>query len=653
VSPVHAETVGLVRNLASGHVSPQWHLVYDDWCETVCSPADQEPGQWEHLCTFNRHETYFDEGQAPPLADEWLTPPEQEVNRAHQRLAGMRQERHQTWQNSLEKDSREGTEDFTFQNPPPTDPGLPSDPGGPTHYSPSPTVDPLYPSWTRDDHSTTLPSSPTSTSSPCQSSRHKAPINRLVPKFTGKSYSSPSSLLFTVVALAKGITPQSAAMLQAQVLGYDPSTGLQEWLPPGINQSPMALKAKATSDPDLPALKESLTGPYSEEFWAAMDSEISSLENKGTWEVILRSSIPEGTKVIPGTWVQRIKRLASGKLSKFKSRWCCHGDLQAYEGVPYSPLVRWPTVRTGLLMAATHGWKSRQVDFTLAFCQSPQPEDNPLYMELPQYYRPAGHEGKDVVLRMCKSIYGQVDSPKLFYEHLSRGMLELGFQPSQSDPCLFLHQTKKIMVLNYCDDQIWLSPDNDLIELYVLKLKNLGYDLELESQGDIYSFFGIEFDTVGNRIHLSQKGLIDKVINYTGMGNAEGKDTPAATNPLGSDKGGEAFSEDWNYAAAVGMLLYLSSNTRPDIQFAVHQVCQFSHSPRKSHGQAVKRIIRYLINTPTQGILFEPKPKEGLDCYVDAGFCGLHGYEDEQDLRVLRSSPYQVLIRTKSCWVKR
>jgi len=67
-------------------------------------------------------------------------------------------------------------------------------------------------------------------------------------------------------------------------------------------------------------------------------------------------------------------------------------------------------------------------------------------------------------------------------------------------------------------------------------LKDLGYDLELESQSDIYSFCGIKFDTVSNRIHLSQKGLIDKVITYTSMANAEGKDTPAATNPLGSDK---------------------------------------------------------------------------------------------------------------------
>ena len=48
--------------------------------------------------------------------------------------------------------------------------------------------------------------------------------------------------------------------------------------------NPMALKAKATKDPDLPSLKESLSGPYAEQFWQAMDKEIESLESKGTWE---------------------------------------------------------------------------------------------------------------------------------------------------------------------------------------------------------------------------------------------------------------------------------------------------------------------------------------------------------------------------------
>ncbi len=193
------------------------------------------------------------------------------------------------------------------------------------------------------------------------------------------------------------------------------------------------------------------------------------------------------------------------------------------------------------------------------------------------------------------------------------------------------------MVLNYVDDQIWLSPDNALIENYVGQLQKLNYDLTMEPKGDTFGkgspfgFLGINFNRVGSTIQLTQTGLIDKVIAFTGMDDTSPCDTPAATAPLGSDKGGEPFSEEWSYPAAVGVLLYILSNTRHDIQFAVHQVCQFSHDPKHSHGQAVKRIIRYLVETRTKGIQFIPDMKEGLNAYVDANFCGLFGYEDDQD----------------------
>jgi hypothetical protein len=60
-------------------------------------------------------------------------------------------------------------------------------------------------------------------------------------------------------------------------------------------------------------------------------------------------------------------------------------------------------------------------------------------------------------------------------------------------------------------------------------------------------------------------------------------------------------------------------------------VARFSHSPRKSHGQAIKRIVQYLIETRTQGLVFTPDLTTGLDCFVDADFAGLYGHEDEQD----------------------
>jgi len=127
-------------------------------------------------------------------------------------------------------------------------------------------------------------------------------------------------------------------------------------------------------------------------------------------------------------------------------------------------------------------------------------------VELPQYYRPAGFDSQDVVLKLNKSIYGQVDSPKLFYEHLCKGMDALGFEPSEADPCLFIHREHKIMVLNYCDDQIWLSPDDKLIEDYVGKLKGLGYYLTLEPEGDIFAFLGISFSRLASPLELTPMG---------------------------------------------------------------------------------------------------------------------------------------------------
>ena len=86
------------------------------------------------------------------------------------------------------------------------------------------------------------------------------------------------------------------------------------------------------------------------------------------------------------------------------------------------------------------------------------------------------------------------------------------------------------------------------------------------------------------------------------------------------------------------MLLYLSTNTRPDIAFAVSQVCRFSSAPKKSHATAVKMILRYLKKTMDKGLLIKPtKDMLSLKMYVDADFCGLYGQEDERDPNSVRS----------------
>ena len=105
------------------------------------------------------------------------------------------------------------------------------------------------------------------------------------------------------------------------------------------------------------------------------------------------------------------------------------------------------------------------------------------------------------------------------------------------------------------------------------------------------------------------------------------------------------MEEAWNYRSIVGMLLYLSTNSRPDIAFSVSQVARFSHNPKQSHASAVKTIIRYLSGTKTKGIIYKRPEHLTLDCYVDADFAGLYGREPpENPVSVKSRTGYTVSV---------
>ncbi|CAL2227672.1 unnamed protein product [Prunus armeniaca] len=59
------------------------------------------------------------------------------------------------------------------------------------------------------------------------------------------------------------------------------------------------------------------------------------------------------------------------------------------------------------------------------------------------------------------------------------------------------------------------------------------------------------------------------------------------------------------YRSVVGALQYLTI-TRPDISFAINQVCQFVHQPTTIHWISVKRILHYLKATYFHGLFYKP-----------------------------------------------
>ena len=84
------------------------------------------------------------------------------------------------------------------------------------------------------------------------------------------------------------------------------------------------------------------------------------------------------------------------------------------------------------------------------------------------------------------------------------------------------------------------------------------------------------------------------------MEHCNGLPTPTKVEAhLGTDANNSEAKRDCpnSYASVIGMVLYLASNTRPDLSFAVHQCDQFTHNTKASHETAVKRICWYLQGT--------------------------------------------------------
>jgi hypothetical protein len=194
-----------------------------------------------------------------------------------------------------------------------------------------------------------------------------------------------------------------------------------------------------------------------------------------------------------------------------------------------------------------------------------------------------------------------------------------------------------LLIVLYVDDARIAAPEMKYIDEFISALEAKGFALTKE--GSFSEFLGIKFteDQQAGTITLTQKGLIKKIIAATKLEDCNPNWTPASTVALGIDSDGEPLDEEWSYPSIVGMLLYLSTNTRPDIAYAVSQVARFTHNPKQSHARAVKQIVRYLARTWDKGTIVRPINTLQLDCYVDADFAGLYNQDPDSSVTSAKS----------------
>ena len=653
ISPLHASTVALVRNLSTGNISPQFHVVYDDFFETVHTTGDDPPpDDWADMILMQSHRAPIDTDDSdylPELSDEWLSPSELADRR--RRLLERKKAQQQLQVNDKNPDAADtkhppSTDDSKFHRDTFTEEGTPllseeapSEEALPLSSEEAPVSTTRL---SRDHPSSQIIDS--SYADPSTGSRRSTRIQAQRPDLRRFGHMAQHSFLVTRSVLRRSIRrfiDDPTDMNYAYALLLDPEFGILDGMVP---HHPLYKAAASKVDPDTPDMATAMGGEHRADYLKAMHDEILQLEKLEAWDIVAQSELPPGANILPGTWAFKLKRFPDGRARKFKARFCARGDRQI-ENQDYTekfaPVVSWSTVRMMLCLSISQGWKTRQVDFDNAFVQADidLPE---VYLRCPAGFESTDHNGEPIVLRLKKSLYGLVQAPMLYYNHLKAGLKDRGFEPSDADPCMFIG--RGMIILSYVDDCLFFGPDLAEIDKVIQELKDNNMPLTVEAD-DAYAFLGVEItpNQANNGFNMTQLGLIKKVLATVGMTDSKAKKTPAGSTPLGTDANGTPFAGDFDYARAVGMLLYLSSNSRPDIQFAVHQCARFTHNPKQSHGDAIKRICRYLQGTKDKGLLFIPTKEMTLDCYSDADFAGLWNLESDQDPVCVKSRTGYVL----------
>jgi hypothetical protein len=232
-----------------------------------------------------------------------------------------------------------------------------------------------------------------------------------------------------------------------------------------------------------------------------------------------------------------------------------------------------------LILTLLCGWKTRQIDFVLAFPQAEVECD--LFMQLPCGLVFPGFHRSTHCLKLKKNLYGQTQAGRVWNQHLVNGLInKLNFKQSTVDKCVLYRQ--KTILLLYVDDGILCGPSAKDIQTIITELGSL-YDIT--DEGEIDAYLGVKVSrTSDETIELKQPHLTQQILDDMGLkSNSKTKEKAAPSSTiLHRDLEGESFSESWDYRSIIEKLNFLKKSTRPEIAYAVHQCARFSSNPKQS-----------------------------------------------------------------------
>ena len=352
----------------------------------------------------------------------------------------------------------------------------------------------------------------------------------------------------------------------------------------------------------------------------AIQKEMNSLRKHNVYKLVKMSSVLKEEKIIGSRFV--FKQKVDGR---FKARLVVQGYVQEAGvdyGRSYAPVCRIGSIRTVLAIACEHGWPVWQMNVVVAFFQA--------HIDKDVYVKPApGHDPRDpktgevIVYKLKRSLYGLAQSPVLLHDTIDGVLIVIGFSPTHSDPCVYVHGSGDTLIILtlYVDDILLTGKDSVLVDQ---KKRELKERFEMTDMGEVTRILGMEFkrDYDQGTLAITQTDYVENLLERFEMQNANVAHTPGYGQELSSEQPEDKLLGAQGiklYQSITGSLLYLAQCTRYDLYYAVNQLTRACNRPAEVYMTAAKHVLRYLRGKPDLPITYR-KGQLRLVSYTDASF---------------------------------
>ena len=342
---------------------------------------------------------------------------------------------------------------------------------------------------------------------------------------------------------------------------------------------------------------------------AAIMKEIKCMLGKGVWEDMTREKFDKldpSDKIkrpIGCRWVFKIKRNGV-----YRARLVAQGYSQI-KGIDYdenySPVVKEICQRIIMcLILNNKDWKKTITDVETAFLYGEL--DRVLFMNSPPGYdivkaeMGIRTESDSMFVKLKKTIYGLVQAARAWWQHLWSHLKEMKFEKCIKDGCLFRKVDKdgEVIICAYIDDMLIIG-DKEAVDRTHAALSG-PFTILVEEATE---FLGCKWINTKDGYRIHQPHIIKKLERIFGEEVKDLKDyaTPSGeayrVNRVREGEPQLSPKEQTRYRSGIGIALYLSRYTRPDICNATRELSKGMTKANKAHYKQLLRLIKYILGT--------------------------------------------------------